>query len=140
MVRDMTLTDVAVVTELARELGYATTEEELRARFELLSKDPAAGLYVAERAGVVIGFIQVGIRVPLEAKIHAEILALSATGKEQRTGAGRALCARAAAFAKHHGLTTLRVRSNIARDGSHAFYTHLGFEKTKTQHVYALPI
>lgn len=140
MVRDMTAADLAAVTELSRELGYETTLPDVTARFTLLSESADAGLFVAEREGAVIGFLQVGVRVPLEAPIHAEILALSVTSRLHRTGAGRALVARAMAFTKERGLSSLRVRSNVTRDVSHVFYTSLGFERTKTQHVYALPV
>lgn len=140
MIRTMTESDLLHVVELSRELGYPAPIEELRARFVMLTMDAGTGLFVAERAGAVIGFIQVGTRVPLESPVHCEIIALSITGRAQRTGAGRALVARAVTFTKERGITALRVRSNVMRDVSHVFYTQLGFEKKKTQHVYELPV
>jgi GNAT superfamily N-acetyltransferase len=140
MVRDMTVADLPAVAELSEELGYPCPLEELTARFALLAKAEDSGLFVAEREGVVIGFLQVGVRIPLESPIHAEILALSVTDRMQRTGAGRALVDRAVAFTRERGLPSLRVRSNVTRDVSHVFYTQLGFERKKTQHVYALAI
>lgn len=138
MVRDMTAADLPAVAELSAELGYPCPLEELRTRFALLAKDASAGLFVAERDGAVIGFLQVGVRIPLESPIHAEILALSVTTRLHRTGAGRALVARAVEFTKQRGISSLRVRSNVTRDVSHVFYTNLGFARTKTQHVYSL--
>ncbi len=136
----MAETDLPQVAELSRELGYPGPLEDLRARFALLTKAGEDGLFVAERDHAIIGFLQVGVRVPLESPVHTEILALSVMGRAQRTGAGRALVARAVAFTKERGITSIRVRSNVTRDVSHVFYTQLGFEKKKTQHVYALSV
>ena len=135
----MTEADLPRVAELSEELGYPGPFAELQARFHLLGKDGNSGLFVAERDGAVIAFLQVGVRVPLESPVHAEVLALSVTSAARRSGAGRALCERAVSFTRERGIASLRVRSSVARDVSHVFYAELGFKRTKTQHVYALP-
>ena len=51
-------------------------------------------------------------------------------------GAGRALIEAAVAWARERGVKTLRVRSRAQREGAHAFYEALGFERVKTQVVF----
>ncbi len=142
--RRMTDADLPRATELCIELGYPVTEDEVRARFARLEGDPVSGLFVAERAGAttpdVVGFAQAALRIVLASPPHVELLALSVAARAQRTGAGRALVDATIAFARERGVDRVRVRSNIAREGSHRFYRALGFALRKTQHAYELAL
>jgi len=53
-----------------------------------------------------------------------------------RLGVGSELVSRAVGWARDHGCTTVRVRTNIQRTESHPFYERLGFARIKTQHAY----
>ena len=55
-VRPMTERDARVVADLAGQLGYPSTETQIRRRFERVSGDPASAVFVAEdEDGRVIG-------------------------------------------------------------------------------------
>jgi GNAT superfamily N-acetyltransferase len=55
-------------------------------------------------------------------------------------GIGAALVKAAIGWADEHGFRTVRVRSNVVRERTHAFYERLGFSRTKTQVVFVRPI
>ena len=47
--------DVAALANLMTELGYPTSVEDMKRRFEEISADPSYDTLVAEREGVVLG-------------------------------------------------------------------------------------
>ena len=60
----------------------------------------------------------------------------------RRQGVGRALMSRVEAWAHTHGYSEVRLRSGLPRTGAHAFYQSIGYELTKTSHMFrkTLPI
>jgi GNAT superfamily N-acetyltransferase len=82
------------------------------------------------------GWVVVERRVSLESGEKAEITGLVVTRSARREGIGKALVSFAEQWSAQLGLSSVRVRSNVARTESHDFYQHLGFMRKKTQHVY----
>ena len=72
----------------------------------------------------------------LESGEQAELAGLVVSSDARRLGVGRALVAAAEAWTRAAGFPTLRVRSNVLRAESHAFYRSVGFVPVKTQHTY----
>ena len=143
IVRDMVKGDLPRVTALGVELGYPATEADTRARFKSIGDGAArgeTGLVVVVSADSVIGFMQLTRVRPIESEPFVEIAALIVGEKARRTGAGRALVEHAKQWARARGFPKLRVRSNVTRAESHAFYPALGFALGKTQHVYDLSL
>ena len=137
LVRGAQPQDAADIAALCAELGYAGTAQELHQRLLCLAPLPNDWVGVAEVAGEpLLGWIHVGRRFTLQDGQSAEILGLVTGEQVRRRGVGRALVAAAEAWARQQGALRLKVRSNIARVQSHEFYPALGFERTKTQHVY----
>ena len=66
----------------------------------------------------------------------AEVVGLVVDADARRAGAGRRLVAAAEDWARAQGMGELFLRSNVVRPEAHAFYPALGFERSKTQHVY----
>lgn len=130
--------DLPAVAALSAELGYPVTSAELQARCALLRRSTTDALLVAAKEHAVIGWAHVQERTLLESGTFAELVGLVVSATSRRTGAGRALVAASAAWAKARGLGRLRVRSNAARVESHHFYAALGFTRTKTSQVYDL--
>ena len=62
----------------------------------------------------------------------AEIQGRVVAERHRGTGVGRALVARAEAWAAERGPGVIRVRSRSTRTGAHEFYGALGYEVVKT--------
>lgn len=137
-VREMRSTDLKRVAELSAQLAAAAEPAAIAARFAAIAAHPPQGLYVAEHAGQVIGWVHVLLQQRLEVDGYAEIGGLVVDTAARRLGAGRALVSRAEQWAREQGSDRLRVRSNVTRVESHAFYPALGFKPIKTQHNYEL--
>ena len=133
-VRAMAAHDLPRVAELSLQLGYPVALAALHRRFERLAPSASDALFVAGEP--VGGWIHLELRDSLESGQSVEITGLVVDAARRREGLGRALVARAEAWAKERGVPRLRVRSNVTRTESHHFYPALGFARAKTQHVY----
>ncbi|HLK71065.1 MAG TPA: GNAT family N-acetyltransferase [Steroidobacteraceae bacterium] len=138
---------VADADELARlsgVLGYGGEADSMGERLAqlLATADHLIAVAVAadDPESARGGWVHVARHVALETAPFAEILGLVVDRPVRRAGIGRALIAEAEHWARAHRLQRLTVRSNVVRRESHQFYPALGFEHTKSQHVYSKPL
>ncbi|GAB1597037.1 GNAT family N-acetyltransferase [Lysobacter claricitrinus] len=136
IIRAADASDAPAVAALSAQLGYPVTEGDIRMRLEMLTADAGSVVYVAVLDRDVIGWIAASRRITVEYGVAHEITGLVVDATRRRTGAGRALVDAAHRWAAERGADALVVRSNAARETSHAFYAGIGFARTKTQHVY----
>ena len=128
--------DAAAIAALCGELGYPATRQQIVARLAAI-ENIVAKIFVAENAGgEVIAWLHAGVCAQLTGDDEAEILGLVVADSWRGGGIGRALVERAAAWAREHGCTRLRVRSRAERERAHRFYEREGFELVKTQRVF----
>jgi len=126
--------DAPRVAELAGELGYPSTPEEILARKAELDRIGKSGLFVAETpAGEVIGWIIVSEMCSLELDPHAEVKGLVVASEARSRGVGAILMEAGEAWARARGLGEMVLRSNVIRDRAHAFYKRIGYEEQKRQ-------
>ncbi len=129
--------DAAAIAALCDELGYPATRQQVVARLAAI-ENAAAKVFVAENAsGEVIAWLHAGICAQLTGDDEAEILGLVVAANARSSGIGRALVECAAAWAREHGCTRLRVRSRAERERTHRFYEREGFELIRTQRMFA---
>jgi GNAT superfamily N-acetyltransferase len=142
VVRPAEQDDANALARLAGELGYPSTPVKVLARLDRLRADPGShAVFVAERApGAVLGWLHVFVARRLETDCFAEIGGLVVSSGARSAGVGAALVARAERWALDHGLTTLRVRSNVTRQRTHRFYERYGFARVKEQLVLQKPL
>jgi GNAT superfamily N-acetyltransferase len=139
-IRSAEPSDAAAIAGLATQLGYPTTPEEAASRLRDVASRPENAVLVAEAEGAVAGWIHVAGSHHVETTAFAEILALVVDESRRSGGLGAGLVEAAADWAARHGFRTLRVRSNVVRERTHAFYERLGFARTKSQVVFARPV
>ena len=135
-VREASVDDWPAVAALLAELGRPDardTDEEAEHAQEFtryLGRDDTIAL-VADRAGEVVGFVDVEFRHRLnflapQAWIPDLVVAEDARG----TGAGRALLEAAEQHARARGCWGMSLESATWREASHAFYEHVGWSAT----------
>lgn len=134
-IRPMVAEDVPDVTVLTGQLGYPSTEEQVRRRFEALRTLGFGDVFVAvsELEGVV-GWLYVALQVTIEGDPGAEVWGLVVDESLRGRGIGKALMARAEEWARERGFRDVSLRTNIIRKETHRFYEALGYEITKTQY------
>lgn len=132
--RLMRAEDAPRVAELAGELGYPSTAEQILARKAVLDQAGRSVVYVAEgEGGKVVGWIIVSEICSMELDPHAEVKGLVVAEGTRSRGIGAALMVAGEAWARGRGLREMVLRSNVIRERAHAFYRKIGYEEQKRQ-------
>ena len=136
-VRQMRPEDAGAVAKLVTQLGYPSTEDEIRRRYDLIKERWDARLFVAQHAGSsIVGWLHVQALYLLEADARAEIFGLVVADTARGTGVGRRLMEAAEEWALVRGLNVMGLRSNHLRTEAQGFYEHLGYKVIKTQNAF----
>jgi len=129
VIRPATPDDLPALTNLTAELGYPDTEEEIRKRFDRVSKQPDHKIVVAERDGKAVGLMSFhSLDLLYGAERLGRITALVVTESERGNGIGRMLVAKAEQFARDEGCKRIELTSGNRRVEAHKFYERLGYE------------
>ena len=132
--------DAPTLADLSTQLGYASTETQVRERLCLLD-DPERELLVADAPDGLAGFIDVHVQRTIEEDPFGEVGGLVVAERCRGDGVGAALLDAAARWARDRGLSRLLIRANLARGAAaHGFYGHLGCRTVKDQRVYEYPL
>lgn len=132
--------DVPRIAALSGELGYPTTEKEMKQRFASIKPPSAHAVFVAEFEKNVVGWIHVSITPLLEVARRAEVNGLIVAEGRRSLGAGAKLLDAAEAWARKKKCTGMSVRSNVIRDRAHSFYERHGYAHIKTQKAFRKPL
>jgi GNAT superfamily N-acetyltransferase len=137
LIRPCRLSDAEAAAALSTELGYPTTTEQAHARLEWLLPQGDHALLAAEVDGRMVGWLHVHAARTLESEPFAELAGLVVAAAHRGAGIGKTLVEAALGWAAEHQLATVRVRSNVVRAAAHRFYEARGFQRLKTQAVFA---
>jgi GNAT superfamily N-acetyltransferase len=122
------------IAELAGQLGYPCTAEEVRGRLSQMQDANQYAVFVAELpTGQIAGWIGLYVFRAVEMETVAEISGLIVDEDIRSCGIGKTLLDAAEEWAQRVGCRVISVRSNVKRDRAHQFYTNNGYEHIKTQ-------
>ena len=130
--------DATEIARLVTELGYPVEAGAILPRLQALLVHPDHLVTVAAAPNDRLsGVIMAEHRALLLYGPQVEIMGLSVGSEARRMGVGRALVKAVEDWARQFGDSQIVVRSNVVRPESHPFYEKIGYERKKTQHVYA---
>jgi GNAT superfamily N-acetyltransferase len=136
-IRRAQIGDAAEMARLSAQLGYPLSPAEMTRQLAKLLANERHHVAIAARGKRVLGWMHVENRSRLEGGERAELMGLVVDAGTRRQRLRRELGDVAERWAGSHGLPSLTVRSNIARELSHPSYVALGSSRDKTQHVYS---
>jgi GNAT superfamily N-acetyltransferase len=139
-VRHASVKDAVQIAALSAELGYPTTVKDTIANIQAIDKSICDMAYVAISGETVVGWIHVLYTVRLESGAFCEIGGLVVSRSAHGKGIGRLLVEKAKKWSAERNIEKLRVRSNVIREGAHAFYLKTGFREYKEQKVFEYTI
>lgn len=130
-IREAEIRDSKAIAEIGETaLGYPCDGALVEER--LMALDPERDrVFVAEKDGEVIGFIQVETYLMVCSEKMVKVNALSVANEHKGCGAGRKLMEKAESWGRETGCTAVILNSAFHRTGAHAFYEHIGFTKIK---------
>jgi GNAT superfamily N-acetyltransferase len=137
-IRPVRAADAPRLTGLLAQLGYPSELEAVTTRLSRVLSSAAQQVLVAVPAddSRLDGYISVERKVALAEDEYVEITGLVVDSTARRSGVGRILVNAGEQWALQHGLHTVVVRSNVVRPESHLFYAGIGYQRTKTSHIY----
>jgi len=122
--------DAERLVELTRYLGHEIDEKSLRKNLKALQKTGELPL-VATLDKTIVGMCGVGARVVVHRPAPlGRITALVVAEEAQGHGIGRLLVDAAEDWCRKKGCALVEVTSNDRRTAAHAFYRHLGYERS----------
>lgn len=136
LIRQMELADIEQVTTLCAQWGYPVSPEQLNARFNQIRESVEHQIFVASLGEAVCGWVHIHGVHTLGSDPYAEIRGIVVDANNRQQGVGRQLMLRAEKWALDKDYQIIRLRSGAERPEAHSFYPSVGYERTKTQHVY----
>jgi ribosomal protein S18 acetylase RimI-like enzyme len=131
MIRPTEAGDEAALAKLMTQLGYPSSEPEMRSRLKVIGRNSHFMTFVAVEDGEVCGMIGLGFFPSFEHNDHTGIiLALSIEENSRRNGIGRQLVAASEDFFRVKNVRRVIVNTRLEREGAHRYYEALGFTKT----------
>ena len=129
-IRDAKPSDAGRLAELIHELGHEIAEKQVRKNLAALKKTGETPI-VATLDKRVVGLCGLGRRVVVHRPAPlGRITALVVAKDAQRHGIGRRLVEAAEEWMRKEGCQLVEVTSNDRRTAAHAFYRHLGYERS----------
>lgn len=139
-IRQADARDAAAIADLTTQLGYPSTEDDIRRRLGHLADEGGGAITVlvaTDDADRPIGWIHLAVTASLADEPAVDIRGLVVDDGARSKGIGAELVRAAEAWARERGLHHLVVRTRVTRERAHRFYEREGFTLTKTSRVYA---
>jgi ribosomal protein S18 acetylase RimI-like enzyme len=131
--------DAPALSRLLAELGFPAAVEVVAQRLGILARAGETAFVGVWGTGV-IGFVTVHVTPVLHRPTPVgRLTALAVTSWVQGQGAGRALVEAAEHALADAGCAVVEVTSNLELSRAHAFYEHLGYQRTSYRFWKALP-
>lgn len=134
-IREACSSDVPQLANLMGQLGYSTSVEQMRRRFEMISAEPSYHTLVIEVEGKVVGMSGLckGIFYELDG-IYVRIVAFVVDDTYRKKGLGKLLLAESEKWARSKGAVGIALNSGnrTERMAAHAFYKAMGYRGKST--------
>lgn len=129
--------DYARMAELAGQLTYKSSAEDVARRMAEMEGSSEHAVFVAQSGGgEITGWIGLCVLRLVEVDARAEVTGLIVDERARSQGVGRLLLERGEHWAREKGCAEIGVRTNVVRERAHAFYERQGYRHTKTQRTY----
>ena len=138
--RDAEAGDAERLAELAGQLGYATTPEEVGRRIARYTGLEEERVIVAVEGGRVVGWTSAAVADHFYLARYVEISGLVVDAESRGKGIGALLIAEVERWAAEKRVGMVRLRANVVRTDAHRFYEKRGFSRTKTQFTFEKPV
>jgi GNAT superfamily N-acetyltransferase len=129
--------DVIRLADMADQLGHPSTVEQIRERFEILTKRSDSNvIFVAEADRKTVGWVHAHIYNMLVDDPKLEIGGLVVDEKFRGNGIGAKLMQAVEAWAIEKGCFSVYIRSNVIRTRAHEFYKRIGYSMIKSHYIF----
>ncbi|PCS15859.1 hypothetical protein RU92_GL001187 [Lactococcus cremoris subsp. tructae] len=136
MIRDAKLSDLSVLTELSKVLGYEKSDEEMLSNLiEVLADENI--LLVAEIDGTVVGYVEGSIYRSILVPRGVRVMGIAVLPDFQDKGIGGELLTALENQVRDRGFAMISLTSGEARHLAHEFYLKHGYAADHLQMKFA---
>ena len=135
-IRPIRPNDSAAAAQLAAQLGYARTAEQIYEWVQQLDGRTDRAAFVAEVNGEVVGWVEVSLAQHLQSAPAGLIGGLVVKDGLRGLGIGRRLCEEVERWTLEQGVDQIRVTSRSTREAAHRFYLRDGYRQVKVSMVF----
>lgn len=135
---EATVSDAAAISSLSLQLGYKITEADTVRVINAIAANSYEALYVVFIGDEVVAYMQLSCMLRIESGSFCEITALVVDEKRKGYGIGKSLISLAKKWCTEQQCNSLRLRTNVKRTQTHAFYSSAGFSLVKEQKVFEM--
>jgi N-acetylglutamate synthase-like GNAT family acetyltransferase len=135
-IRSATANDLPAIIHLLSQLGYELDQVAVKQRFASVIAAAGHAVLAGERNGKVAALLHLYERPALEKPPEVVVQALVVDVNARQGGIGKAMMARAEAWAADRGYRSVTLGSEVSRLGSHAFYQSLGYTAAATSRLF----
>jgi len=131
IIREAALTDILALAELMNELGYATSIDEMKSRFENIKNHKDYKTFVATDNTQILGMIGLSKNYSYEQNgIYVRVLAMVTRSRFRKNGIGKKLMDVAENWAKEIGANKvlLNCGNREEREIAQLFYKKIGYQ------------
>lgn len=129
-IKEATPTDTATLANLMTVLGYETTPEEMKTRYDNIIIHPDYKTFVATTSTEIVGMIGLSKNLYYEKNgVYVRVLAMVTSKEFRQQGVGQALLDKAESWAREVGAESIFLNSGNReeRAQAHQFYKNRGF-------------
>jgi GNAT superfamily N-acetyltransferase len=135
-IREAASEDAAALALLLDQLGYPSTQEDVKRRLVCLTSTGSDKCLVALGDGEVVGMAAVHVSATLvDDDLVAKLSAIVVDRRHRRLGIGQALLSAIEQHARRLGCSLIFLTTADRRVGAHAFYRGIGFEESGRRFV-----
>jgi GNAT superfamily N-acetyltransferase len=135
-IRDARPADAEAISRLTAHLGYDVPASDVADRLSRILPRSDHQFFIAEDAGLPIGWLHMAVVEYIETGAFAVINGLVVDRDVRGVGVGTLLLERAEQWAIERNLPFVRLWSTTSRDRAHRFYERNGYVKIKTQYAF----
>ena len=127
-IRQATMNDVPMIAPLLEQLGYPSTEEQIRSRLEVMVDHPDYSTWIAEQGESVVGLIgaHIGYAYGIDGCV-GQITAVVVDAQARGQGIGTKMIHVAEDWVREKGGTRIFLNSGRDRLEAHQLYERLGY-------------
>ncbi|RCW64541.1 GNAT family N-acetyltransferase [Saliterribacillus persicus] len=134
-IREATINDVPDLVSLMEQLGYPTSIDKFKMRFNTITANPSYHTLVTEMDGKIVGMagLCTGLFYEYDGS-YVQIVAFVVNTNYRRKGIGEKLIQEVESWAKKQGAIAIALNSGNRkeREVAHHFYTSMGYTAKST--------
>ena len=135
-IREMGPADISAGRLLLSQLGYDSTLQEVKRRYDAIREKQDHAVLVGEQDGRVVALLHLYERPAFDKPPEVIVQALVVDQNWRGTGVGKSMMNMAERWAADRRFSSVALTSSVSRSDAHSFYNRIGYKVEATSHLF----